>query len=159
MEWISARVPVFRQVQVNDYAKHLGVMIGPGAATHRRTNPRNNFVSVCVCPHSLVLAEFSSKDLSFNIHALSVLTFVGSMAEPDKETISAETAALQRLSAGFLHALPQPCSDVEAPAASKLTLVVFSSRARLPDFALLPGPVVDLNGAHSCRERSLWWNP
>ena len=28
------------------------------------------------------------------------------MAEPDKETVSAETAALQRLSAGPLHALP-----------------------------------------------------
>ena len=42
---------------------------------------------------------------SFIIYALSVLAFVGSVCEPDKETVTAENLALQRLSAGPLHAL------------------------------------------------------
>ena len=47
--WISAHVPVFQQMQINNYAKYLGVMIGPGGAAHRKA------------PHSLVLVEFGSK--------------------------------------------------------------------------------------------------
>ena len=37
---------------------------------------------------------------SLKVCALSVLTFVGSMTEPDKKTVSEETRALQRLTAG-----------------------------------------------------------
>ena len=95
---------MFRQVQVNDYAKYLGVMIGPGAATHRWTDPGTTLLA-CV-PAVVRPRRALFKDFSFDIHALSVLTFVGSMAEPDKETISVETAALQRLWAGPLYALP-----------------------------------------------------
>ena len=43
----------------------------------------------------------------FKIYALSVLAFVGSVSEPDKETVTAENLALQGLSAGpFSHIFP-----------------------------------------------------
>ena len=63
-------------------------------------------MSYSVRPQSFVLTEFGSKTCLVQINALSVLTFVGSLAEPDEETISAETTALQKLSAGPFHALP-----------------------------------------------------
>ena len=40
------------------------------------------------------------------MNALSVLTLVGSMAEPDKEAISAEATDLQKHSTSPFHALP-----------------------------------------------------
>ena len=48
------------------------------------------------------------RDLAlFKIYSLSVLAFVGSVSEPDKETVTDENLALQGLSAGpFSHIFP-----------------------------------------------------
>ena len=43
-------VPMFQDMQINDHAKYLGIMIGPGGHAHRWTAPRNIFS--CVCAHS-----------------------------------------------------------------------------------------------------------
>ena len=45
--WVGTHVPVFHQMQTNDYAKHLGVMIGPGGAAHKWTGPGKKFLDVC----------------------------------------------------------------------------------------------------------------
>ena len=45
-EWVGTHVPVFRQMQIKDHAKYLGVEIGPGAASHKRTKARSKPVGV-----------------------------------------------------------------------------------------------------------------
>ena len=47
-----------------------------------------------------------SKPVFFKIYALSVLSFIGSVAEPDTATITAENLPQQRLSAGPFHSIP-----------------------------------------------------
>ena len=111
----DTHVPVFPQMQFNDYATYLGVMIGPGGTAHRWTGPRNKCLTVYARSRSSSQSSVQ-KLVSFKIHALSVLTFVGSLAEPNKDTISAETTALQKLSAGPFHALLVLCSCEEVPA-------------------------------------------
>ena len=106
-----------------------------GPAGHRWTKARNNFVGICArirsSSQSLLL-----RLVSFKICALSVLSFIGSVAEPDAATIMAENLALKRLS------LSRPrCSDEEVHAASELMLTIFSLRARLLVFVLLPDPM------------------
>ena len=104
-EWVGTLVPVFRQMQIKDHARYLGVEIGPGAAAHRWTKARNTFVGVGarIRAFSQSLAQ---RLVSFKIYALSVLSFVGSVAEPEAATIAAENLALQRLSAGPFHSIP-----------------------------------------------------
>ena len=104
-EWVGTHVLVFPQVQFNDYATYVSVMIGRGGTAHRWTGPRNKFLTVYARSRSSSQSSVQ-KLVSFKIHALSILTFVGSLAEQDKDTISAETTALQKLSAGPFHALP-----------------------------------------------------
>ena len=52
-------------------------------------------------PQSLV-----ERLVSFKIHALSVLSFFGSVDDPDVAAIAAEFWARQRLSAGPFHSFP-----------------------------------------------------
>ena len=47
-DWVGSHVPAFRQTQISNRARYLGVEIGPGAADHRWTKARNKFVGVCV---------------------------------------------------------------------------------------------------------------
>ena len=104
-DWVGTHVPDFQPVQIGDHANYLGVVIGPGAPAHRWTKGRNQFMAVCAriraSSQSLV-----QRSVSFKISALPVLAFVGSVSEPDKESVTAENLALKRLSAGPLHALP-----------------------------------------------------
>ena len=68
---------------------------------------RKKQVRGCMRSHPKLLTKPCPKaGFSFKFYALSGLTFVGSVAEPDKATIAAENLALQRLSAGPFHALP-----------------------------------------------------
>ena len=83
----------------------MDVEIGPGAAGHRWTKARNNFVGTCARIRSSS-QSWVQRLVSFKICALSVLSFIGSVAEPDAATILAENLALQRLSAGPFHAIP-----------------------------------------------------
>ena len=75
------------------------------AADHRWTKARNKSVGVCarIRSSSRCLVQ---RLVSFKSFALSVLTFIGSVAEPYKAAIAAENIALQKLSAGPLHTLP-----------------------------------------------------
>ena len=92
-------------MQMKDHAKYLGVAIGPGAADHRWTKARDKFIAVCArIPASSQI--FFRILVSFKIYALSVLSFVESVAEPDAATIAAETLALERLSARPFHSMP-----------------------------------------------------
>ena len=83
----------------------LGVEIGPRAAGHRWTEARNIFFGTCVririSSQGFVQGLVSSK-----INALSVLSFIGFVAQPDESSIMAEDLALQRLSAGPFHSVP-----------------------------------------------------
>ena len=81
-------------MQISDHAKYLGVVIGPGASAHRWTKAGHKFNAVCA------RVRASSQSLvwmlvSFKIYAPSVLAFVGSVSEPDKETIAAENVPLE----------------------------------------------------------------
>ena len=78
-EWVGAHVPVFRQMQIKDHAKYLGVVIGPGAAAHRWTKSRNTFIAVCARLHASA-QNLVQRPVSFKVYALSVLSFVGSVA-------------------------------------------------------------------------------
>ena len=51
-------------------------------------------------------ASLVQRLVSFKIYAFSVLSIVGSVAEPDAATTAAERVALQRLSAGPFHSIP-----------------------------------------------------
>ena len=75
-EWVDTHVPVFPQMQFNDYATYLGVMIGPGGTAHRWTGPRNKSLTVYARSRSSSQSSVQ-KLVSFKIYALSVLTFVG----------------------------------------------------------------------------------
>ena len=98
-EMVGTHVPYFQPMQVSDHAKHLGVVIGPGAPAHRCAKARHKFNIACApiraSSQSLVQRLGPSKN-----YALSVLAFVGSISEPDKETVPAENLALQRLLTG-----------------------------------------------------------
>ena len=103
-DWVGIHVPAFRQMQISDHARYLGVEIGPGAAGHRWTKARNMFVGVSARVRSSSQSRVQWL-VSVEIYAVSGLTFVGSVAEPDKAAIAAENLALQRLSARPFHAL------------------------------------------------------
>ena len=100
LDLVGTHVPVFRQMQIKDHVKHLGVVIGPGAANHRWTRASVG-VGARICASSQSLVQ---RLVPFKIYASSVLSFVGSVAEPDTATTVAENRALQRLSAGPFHA-------------------------------------------------------
>ena len=137
--WVGIHVSCFPAVQIHDHARYLGVEIGPGAAGHRCTKARNNFVGKCARIRSSSQSLVQRFD-SFKICALSVLSFIGSVTEPDAATIMAENHALQRFRQA-LSTLSRPrCSDEEVHAASKLMLTIFSLRAKPLVFVLLPDP-------------------
>ena len=105
VEWVGTHFPDFQPVQISDHAKYLCVVIGPGTPAHRCSKAKNTVHVAC----SLIRASSQSlvsRVVSFKIYALSVLGFVGLVCEPDKETVTAEHLALQRLSAGRFDALP-----------------------------------------------------
>ena len=81
------------------------MVIGPDDAAHRWTEARHKFTADCarIRESSQRLVQ---RLVSFKVYALSVLSFVGSVAEPYKETIAVDDLALQRLSAGPFHGLP-----------------------------------------------------
>ena len=83
-EWVGVHVPVFRQMQSADHAKLLCVVIGFDAAAHRWTEARHKFTAVCVCIRASS-QKLVQRLVSFTVDAVSVLSFVGSVAEPDKE--------------------------------------------------------------------------
>ena len=97
--------PLSDKMQISDHARCLGVEMEPGAADHRWTKARNKSVGVCarIRSSSRCLVQ---RLVSFKSFALSVLIFIGSVAEPYKAAIAAENIALQKLSAGPLHTLP-----------------------------------------------------
>ena len=100
---LASLFPAFRQMQISDHATYLGVDVErSGSLIDQKA--RNKFVGVCdrIRSSSQSLVQ---RYVSFKIFALSVLTFMGSVAEPDNATIAAENMALQRLSAGPSHAL------------------------------------------------------
>ena len=97
-EWVGTHVRVFRRMQIKDHAQYSGVEIWPGAADRRWNKERNKCVGVC--------ARIRASSHSLVLHALSVHSFIGSVAEPDAATIAAETLALQRLAGGPFHSLP-----------------------------------------------------
>ena len=67
---------------------------------------RETNLSVCVRASAHPRKVWSKRLVSFKIYALSVLSFVGSVAEPDTATVAAENLALQRLSAGPFYLIP-----------------------------------------------------
>ena len=97
--------PPSNKMQISDHARCLGVEMEPGAADHRWTKARNKSVGVCARIRSSSRCQVQ-RLVSFKSFALSVLTFIGSVAEPYKAAIAAENVALQKLSAGPLHTLP-----------------------------------------------------
>ena len=76
-------------MQISDHLMYLCVELAPGSKQIRRSFSKSLIQSL----------------VPFKIFALSVLTFIGSVAEPDKATIVADNA-LQRLSAGPFLARP-----------------------------------------------------
>ena len=77
---VGSHVPVFRQLQIKDHAKYLGVEIGSDAAESQMDQARNRFV--CVCARIRTSSQSLVQRLvSFNIYALSVLSFIGSVAD------------------------------------------------------------------------------
>ena len=84
-----------------------------------------------------------SKDSSLSrfMYALSVLSSMGSVAEPDTATVTAENLALQRFSAGLFTLSRPRCSVEEVQSASELMLTVLNLRARLVDFVSHPVPM------------------
>ena len=148
-DWVGTHVPDFRHTQISNHARYLGVEIGPGAEDHRWTKARNKFVGVCVGIRSSSQCQVQ-RLVSFKIFALFVLTFVGSVAEPDTATIATENMALQRSRLGLFTRCLQPCCGGEILAAQK-KLMVSSSRARPPAFVLLPVLMCSISGhgAHS----------
>ena len=84
-------VHMFQDMQINDHAKFLGIMVGPGGNADRWTAPRNIFRVF-----ARIRASFQGsvqRLVSFKSYALSIPTFVGSMAEPDTKTMNEETNA------------------------------------------------------------------
>ena len=71
----------------------------------RRDKARNQCVGVCARIRTSS-AGLVRRLVSFKIYAFSVLSFVGSVAEPDAATTAAEHVALQRLSEGPFHSIP-----------------------------------------------------
>ena len=67
----------------------------------------------------------SSQSLVFKIYALSLLSFIRSVAEPDAASIVVETLALQRLSAGLFHSLPSAQLWCSSASASGLKIYVY----------------------------------
>ena len=70
-----------------------------------RAKARNKLIGICARIRSSS-QSFVQRLVAFKIYALSVLSFIGSVAQPDTATITAENLALQRLSAGPLHSVP-----------------------------------------------------
>ena len=71
---------------IGNHARYLGVDLGPDVADHRWTTARKKFVGFCARIRS------SSQSLvrrlvSFKIFELSVLKYVGSVAEPVRAII------------------------------------------------------------------------
>ena len=139
--WVGIHVPAFRRLQISVHTRYLSVEVGPGPAGHRWTKARNKFVGICVRIRSSS-PSLVRRLLSFKIYALSVFTCIGSVAEPDTATITAKNLALQRPSAGPLHALsPASLRRRSTCGLKKLMLTVSSLRARLLVFALRPVPM------------------
>ena len=104
--WLSCNFPIgsaptFPPSIFCRSATMLGILasrLGPAQTTTDGSKPEmSSLVSV--------LAFAALRLVSFKIYSLSVLAFVGSVAEPETATIAAENLALQRLKAGPFHAL------------------------------------------------------
>ena len=85
---------------IGNHARYLGVNLGPYVADYRWIKARNKFVGICarIRSSSQSLIE---RLVSFKIFELSVLEYVGSVAQPDKAIIAIENIALLRVSAGL----------------------------------------------------------
>ena len=78
----------FWQMQIKDDAKYLGVASGPSAAII--DGPERGFKFVGVCARMRTSSQSLVQRLaSFNLYALSVLSFIGSVADPDAANIKA----------------------------------------------------------------------
>ena len=86
----------------------------------------------CIQCGNLDIPQLSEWVVSFTIYALSVLSFIGSVAEPDTATIKAEILALQRLSAGPFHSLLSALLRRGSACGLKVDTDGIYSRARLP---------------------------
>ena len=152
-KWKGTHVLVVQEMQINHYAKYLGVVIGPDGPEHRWTAPRNKFLVVCArirtSAQSLVV-----KLASDNIFAISVLTFVGSMAELDKETLTEEGKALQTLTASPFRALATDLSGRASLSNLASTLTALSSSVpQLLSCSFLVGYAGPWFRSHQSRER------
>ena len=88
--WISENCEQFREMQIVRHAKYVGTMIGPDGYLHRWAVPRTKFVQ------RVMKINASTKSLveqlcDFKIYAISVLSFTGSVCDPDKATLKART--------------------------------------------------------------------
>ena len=90
-------------MQISDHAKYFWEwsLAQPLLHTDGLKQETNSILHAPASLQSLV-----QRLVSFKIYAPSVVAFVGSVSEPDKETITAENLALQKLSTGPFHALP-----------------------------------------------------
>ena len=77
-----------------------------GPVDHRWTKARNKFVGVCARIRTSS-QNFVQRLVSFKIYAPTVLSFIGSVAEPDAaSTLRLKLWRFKKLSAGTFHFLP-----------------------------------------------------
>ena len=148
-EWVGTHVPVFPQVQFNDYATYLGVMIGPARNCPQVDGvPETNFLPcmpAVVSPHRVRFKNLSRSKKTPCLSSLSLVPWQTKTRRPSLRKL--RPSRNYRLDP-FTRFLLQ-CSCEEVPAASKLMLMVSSSQGRPPDFELLSVPFL-------CRLEKLW---
>ena len=83
----------------------LEPMTGQHGHLHRWTAARNKFIQRVMTINASTKSLFE-RLCDFKIHAISVLSFIGSVCAPDKATLTAENHALQCTTAGPYNASP-----------------------------------------------------
>ena len=138
-EWVGTHVPVFRQMQFNDYAKYLGVMVGPAELPTGGRIPETNFLPcmpAVVRPHRVWLKHLYLVKFVPYLFSRSLVPWLNLIRTPCLRKLQpSKNFRLDPFTCFLLQ-----CSGEEVPAASKLMLMVPSSQGRPPDFELLSVP-------------------
>ena len=103
--WLAEDVGGFQKCTISNFAKYLGIMIGPDAAGKSWVAPTKKYVERVHAVRNLGLG-FCRAVSNYQIHAVSVLQFVAQFEEVPPETLKAEMRSSQLLVAGPWNAIP-----------------------------------------------------
>ena len=85
-EWLSEMCPPWKDIDITDHAKYLGIYLGPKSASHQWTKALAKFQDRVSNIHSLHLPANLAKS-QFTSRAIPILGYIAQLVPPPVESV------------------------------------------------------------------------